>query len=58
MKEDYQKALEKLTLFSVSNPVPFNGQSHQKQKGPGTSEEVRKGKNNKKLNVLRMKRTF
>ena len=57
MKEDYQKALKKLTLFFVSNPVPFNGQSYQKQKGPGTSEDVRKGKN-KKLNVLRTKRAF
>ena len=37
MKEDYQKALEKLTLFFLSNPVPFNGQNYQKEKGPGTS---------------------
>ena len=29
LKEDYQKALKK---------VPFNGQSFQKQKGPGTSD--------------------
>ena len=34
MKEDYPKALKKLTLFFLSNPVPFDGQSHQKQKGP------------------------
>ena len=33
MKEDYQKALKKLSLFFLSNPVPFNGQSYQKQKG-------------------------
>ena len=33
LKEDYQKALKKLTLFFVLNPVPFNGQSYQKQKG-------------------------
>ena len=39
MKEDYQKALKKLTLFFLSNPVPFNGQSYQKQKGPGTSDQ-------------------
>ena len=26
MKEDYQKALNKLTLFFLSNPAPFNGQ--------------------------------
>ena len=25
MKEDYQKAFKKLTLFFLSNPVPFNG---------------------------------
>ena len=40
MKEDYQKALKKLTLFFLSNPVPFNGQSYQKQKGPGTSHQL------------------
>ena len=39
MKEDYQNALKKLTLFFLSNPVPFNGQSYQKQKGPGTSDQ-------------------
>ena len=39
MKEDYQKALKKLTLFFLSNPVPFNGQSYQKQKEPGTSDQ-------------------
>ena len=35
MKENYQKALKKLTLFFLSNPVSFNWQSYQKQKGPG-----------------------
>ena len=39
MKEDYQKALKRLTLFFLLNPVPFNGQGHQKQKGPGTSDQ-------------------
>ena len=39
MKEDYEKALKKLTLFFVLNPVPFNGQNYQKQKGPGTSNQ-------------------
>ena len=38
MKEDHQKPLKKLTLFFVSNLVPFNGQSYQKQKGHGTIE--------------------
>ena len=28
-----------LTIFFLSNPVPFNGQSYQKQKGPGTSNQ-------------------
>ena len=40
MKEDYQKAFEKLTLFFLSNPVPFNGQSYQKQKEPGTNDQL------------------
>ena len=39
MKEDYQKALKKLTLFFLSNPVFFNGQNYQKQKGSGTSDQ-------------------
>ena len=30
-KEDCQKALKKLTLFCLWNPVLFNGQSYQKQ---------------------------
>ena len=33
------KTFKKLTLFFLSNPVPFNGQSYQKQKGPGTSDQ-------------------
>ena len=39
LKGDYQKPFKKLTLFFLSNPVPFNGQSYQKQKGPGTSDQ-------------------
>ena len=31
LKEDYQKALKKLISFFLLNPVPFNGQSYQKQ---------------------------
>ena len=31
------KVLKKLTLCFLSNPVPFNGQGYQKQKGSGTS---------------------
>ena len=33
------KSLRKSTLFFLPNPVPFNGQSYQKQKGPGTSDQ-------------------
>ena len=36
LKEDCQRPFKKLTLFFLSNPVPFN-QGFQKQKGPGTS---------------------
>ena len=39
LKEDYQKALKKLTLFFLSNSVPFNGQDYKKQKKPGTSNQ-------------------
>ena len=40
MKEDYQKALKKLTLFFLLNLVPCNRQSYQKQKGSGTSDHL------------------
>ena len=33
------KSLKKVTLFFLLNPVPFNGQNCQKQKGPGTSDQ-------------------
>ena len=39
MKKDYQKALKKLTLFFLSSPVPYNGQSYEKQRGSGTSDQ-------------------
>ena len=39
LKEDYQKALKKLTLFFLSNPMPFNEQSYKKQRRPGTSDQ-------------------
>ena len=39
LKEDYQKALKKVTFFFLLNPVPFNRQIYQKQKGPGTSDQ-------------------
>ena len=40
LKEDYQKAFKKLTLFFLSNPVPFNGQIYKKQKGFETSDHL------------------
>ena len=40
MKEDYRKALKMLTLFFLSNPVPFSSQNYQQnQKGTGTSDQ-------------------
>ena len=30
---------KKLTLFFLSNLVPFNGQYYEKQKGPGTRDQ-------------------
>ena len=32
--------LKNLSLFFLSNPVSFNGQSYQKQKRPGTSAQL------------------
>ena len=37
-KKGLSKTLKKLTLF-LSNPVPFNQQSYQRQKGFGTSDK-------------------
>ena len=39
MKEDYRKALKKLTLYFLSNRVSFRGQSYQNQKEPETSDQ-------------------
>ena len=33
------KRHEKVTLFFLLNPVPFNGQNYKKQKDPGTSHQ-------------------
>ena len=33
------RSLKKLTLFFLVNPVILKGQSYQKQKGPGTSDQ-------------------
>ena len=40
MKEEYQKPFEKLPLFFLSSPVPFNYQDYEKQKEPGTSDQL------------------
>ena len=34
------KSLKMLILFFLSNQVPFNGQSYQKQEGPGTTDQL------------------
>ena len=34
------ESLKKLSSFFLLNPVPFNGQSYLKQKGPGTSGQL------------------
>ena len=39
LKEDDQKPFKKSTLYFLPNPIPFKGQSYQKQKGPGTSAQ-------------------
>ena len=38
-ERELSKTLKKLTIFFLLNPFSFNGQSYQKQKGPGTSDQ-------------------
>ena len=33
LKGDHQKPFKKLTLFFLSNPIPFNGQSYKNKRG-------------------------
>ena len=33
------KSLKKVNFIIFLNPIPFNGQNYQKQKGPGTSDQ-------------------
>ena len=40
MKKDYEKALKNVALVLLSNLVPFNRQSYQKQKGSETSRSL------------------
>ena len=35
-----KKSLKNLLYFYLSNPVPFNGQDYEKQKRPGTSNQL------------------
>ena len=40
-ERELSKSLKKkVTLFFLLNPVPFNRQNFQKQKGPGTSDQL------------------
>ena len=39
MKENYQKAFQKLTLFFLLSLFPFNGKNSPGQKGPGISDQ-------------------
>ena len=34
------KRHKKITFFFLINPVPFNEQDYEKQKGPGTSDQL------------------
>ena len=51
MKKDYQKAWKKLTSFFLSNPVPFNRQSYQKQKVSGAVDQSLFKSQNKLQNI-------
>ena len=57
-KKSYQKALKRLTLFFLSNPVPFNGQDYEKQKGPGTSDQSEKSSSKQKLSSKQVQKNF
>ena len=54
LKEDYQKALTKSTLFFLPNQVPFKVQNYQQQKGSGTSDQslFRLRKKFRKIHIL------
>ena len=40
MERGSPKIFLKVNFIFSFNPVPFNGQNYQKQKGPGTSEQL------------------
>ena len=39
MKEDYEKALKKVTLYPLLKSVSLNRKNYQKQNGPGTGDK-------------------
>ena len=39
-KRGSSKSLRKVNFIFFPNPVPFNGQHYQKQKGAGTSDQL------------------
>ena len=48
------RSLEKLSLFFLLNPLPFDGQDYKKQKGPETSDQslIRLQNNFRKKNLI------
>ena len=52
MKEDYQKAFKKITLFLLLNTVLFNRQDYQKQKGPVTIQVTKQVPKNSFISCL------
>ena len=38
-ERESSKSFKKVNFTFFSNPVPFNGQNSQKEKGPGTSDQ-------------------
>ena len=46
------KSLKKVKHFFLLNPVPFDGQSYQKEKGSGTSDQLLFWLQNKFKNIL------
>ena len=39
-ERELSKSLKNVTSFFLLNPVPFNRQNYQKQKGTGTSDQL------------------
>ena len=58
MIEDFQKALKMLTLFFISNPVLFNGQTHQKKRNLKLATNHSSGLESKKKNKKKTRIQF